>query len=44
MPEIRPRFIFSLESAMHRAMKEKHYSKVASNAKVLMKKVGLAAK
>ena len=29
---------------MHRAMKEKQYSAVASNAKVLMKLVGLETK
>ena len=33
-----------LENAMHLAMKEKQYSAVATNAKVLMKLVGLEAK
>ena len=34
----------TLENAMHKAMQEKQYSAVASNAKVLMKLIGLAAK
>ncbi len=33
-----------LENAMHLAMKENQYSEVASNAKVLMKLIGLEAK
>ena len=33
-----------LETAMHREMQEKQYSAVASNAKVLMKLIGLEAK
>ena len=33
-----------LENAMHLAMKENQYSAVASNAKVLMKLIGLEAK
>ena len=32
---------YLLENAMHRAMQEKQYSAVASNAKVLMRLVGL---
>ena len=32
------------KTAMHRAMQEKQYSAVASNAKVLMKLIGLEAK
>ena len=36
--------IFALETAMHRVIKEKQYSAVGSNAKVLMKLVDLAAK
>ena len=38
------RLLCALETAMHRAMQEKQYSAVASNAKVLMKLVGLEAK
>ncbi len=38
------KLICSLETAMHRAMLEKQYSAVASNAKVLMKLIGLGAK
>ena len=34
----------TLETAMHRAMQEKQFSAVASNAKVLMKLIGLEAK
>tara|TARA_B100000212_G_scaffold260200_1_gene200136 strand:+ start:305 stop:550 length:246 start_codon:yes stop_codon:yes gene_type:complete len=33
-----------LEAAMYRAMKEKQYSAVASNSKVLMKLIGLEEK
>ena len=33
-----------LETAMHLAMEGKHYTAVVSNAKVLMKLVGLEAK
>ena len=36
--------ICTFETAMHRAMQEKHYSAVASNAKVLKKLIGLEAK
>ena len=38
------KLIFTLKPAMHRSMKEKLYSEVASNAKVLMKLIGLEAK
>ena len=43
-PEMTAKLIPTLETAMHRAMREKQYSAVASNAKVLMKLVGLDAK
>ena len=43
-PEMTAKLICTLETAMHRAMREKQYSAVASNAKVLMKLVGLEAK
>ena len=39
--EMTAKIIFTLETAMHRAMQERQYSAVASNAKVLMKLVGL---
>ena len=42
--EMTAKLLCTLETAMHRAMKEKQYSAVASNAKVLMKLVGLEAK
>ena len=38
------KLVCTLETAMYRAMCEKQYSAVASNAKVLMKLVGLEAK
>jgi hypothetical protein len=38
------KLVCTLENAMHRAMREKQYSAVASNAKVLMKLIGLEAK
>ena len=38
------KLLCTLETAMHRAMQEKQYSAVASNAKVLIKLVGLEAK
>ncbi len=38
------KLLCTLETAMYRAMREKQYSAVASNAKVLMKLVGLEAK
>ena len=43
-PEMTAKLIFTLETAMHRAMQEKQYSAVASNAKVLIKLIGLEAK
>jgi len=43
-PEMTAKLICTLETAMHRAMQEKQYSAVASNAKVLMKLIGLEAK
>ena len=41
---MRAKLIRTLETAMHRVMKEKQHSAVATNAKVLMKLVSLAAK
>ena len=38
------KLICTLENTMYRAMQEKQYSAVASNAKVLMKLIGLEAK
>ena len=38
------KLVFTLENEMYRAMQEKQYSAVASNAKVLMKFVVLGAK
>ena len=38
------KLVCTLETAMYRAMQEQQYSAVASNAKVLMKLVGLEAK
>ena len=38
------KLVCTLENEMHRAMQEKQYSAVASNAKVLMKLIGLEAK
>ena len=38
------KLLCTLETAIHRAMQEKQYSAVASNAKVLMKLIGLDAK
>ncbi len=43
-PEMTAKLLCTLETAMHRAMQEKQYSAVTSNAKVLMKLVGLEAK
>ena len=43
-PEMTAKLVCTLENAMHRAMQEKQYSAVASNAKVLIKLVGLEAK
>ena len=38
------KLVCTLETSMHRAMQEKQYSAVASNAKVLMKWIGLEEK
>ena len=38
------KLVCTLENAMQRAMQEKQYSAVDSNAKVLMKLIGLEAK
>ena len=38
------KLLCTLETATHRAMREKQYSAVASNAKVLMKLIGLDSK
>ncbi len=38
------KLVCTLETAMYRSMLEKRYSAVASNAKVLMKLIGLEAK
>ena len=38
------KLVFTLETAMYRAIQEKQYSAVASNAKVFMKLVGLEPK
>ena len=38
------KLLCTLENAMYKAMQEKQYSAVASNAKVLMKLVGLEGK
>ena len=43
-PEMTAKLICTLETAMYRAMQEKKYSAFASNAKVLMKLIGLEAK
>ena len=40
---ITAKLIWSLETAMHRAMQKKQYSAVASKARVLMKLIGLEA-
>ena len=41
---MKAKLVCTLETAMYRAMREKQYSAVASNAKVLMRLVGLDAK
>ena len=41
---MRAKLICTLETTMHRVIREKQYSAVASNAKVLMKLFGLAGK
>jgi len=38
------KLVCTLETAMYGAMQEKQYSAVASNAKVLMKLIGLESK
>ena len=38
------KLICTLETVMHRAMQEKQYSAVATNAKVFMKLISLEAK
>ena len=43
-PKMRAKLICTLETAIHRAMKEKQYSAVTSNAKVRMRLVILEAK
>ena len=43
-PEMTAKLVCTLETAMHRATQEKQCSTVASNAKVLMKLVGLDTK
>ena len=43
-PEMTAKLVFTLETAMYRAMGEKQYSAVASNAKVLIKLTGLEVK
>ena len=43
-PEMTAKLVCTLETAMYRAMQEKQYSAVASNAKVLMKLIGLDTK
>ena len=40
-PEMTAKLVCTLENAMHRVMKEKQYSAVATNAKVLMRLLGL---
>ena len=41
---MKAKLVCTLETAMHRAMQEKQYSAVASNAKVLMKLIRLDQK
>ena len=43
-PEMTAKLVCTLETAMFRAMQDKQYSAVASNAKVLMKLIGLDTK
>ena len=43
-PEMTAKLVCTLETAMHRAIQEKRYTAVASNAKVLMKLIGLDTK
>jgi len=42
--EMASKLVFLLDNTMHLAMKEKQYSAVARNAKVLMKLIGTEAK
>jgi len=43
-PEMSAKLLCTLENAIYKAMLEKQYSVVGSNAKVLIKLVGLEAK
>ena len=43
-PEMTAKLVCTFETAIHRAMQEKQYFAVASNAKVLMKLIGLEVK
>ena len=43
-PEMTAKLIYTLETAMHRAMQEKQYSAVTRNAKVLMKLIVMETK
>ena len=43
-PETITKLIFTLGNAMHRSIQEKQFSAIASNAKVLMKLIGLESK
>ena len=40
-PEMTAKLVCILENAMHKVMQEKQYSAVATNAKVLMRLLGL---
>ena len=40
-PEMIAKLVCTLENAIHKAMQEKQYSAVATNAKVLMRLLGL---
>jgi hypothetical protein len=42
-PEMTAKLVCTLETAMHKAMQERQDSALASNAKVLMKLIGLEA-
>ena len=41
---MKAKLLCTLETAMNRAMQEKQYSVITSNAKVIMKLIGLEAK
>ena len=43
-PEMTAKLVCTLENAIYRAMQDKQYSAIGSNAKVLMKLIGLEAK